>query len=717
MTVTTTLDRQYFPGDGSNKNFPFNFKFFDNSQIFVYLIDASGTATGKILNVDYTLSGALSPVGGMVVMAVAPPVGYQVLVRRILSVTQPTSIRNQGAFFPAIHEDVFDRLTMICQQAVAAANLSLQKDLSGLYWDFNGYQAINLGDPSRPQDATNKRWVETYIGGLLETGQGPANTAANVLYVGPDGVTHTVQDMSSDIGASLLSYKGSDTGSVKQSIQKMLDMRNAYPFQFKLPSDPDDTNSWVKALATGKLVDGLGLNYTISSTIEVPSDRMVIRANFTQAGGSVDNKSMLQMTGLSGTIKQNIYFIDVHLNGNREAQTNIGFGESGDGERHGFYVKGQARNILFSRCSADNCATDGLTLFGAAAGVTFAIQGVVIDQCSFRKNRRHGVAFDTLFKLRAYGGDWTGNGTDLPGAAGHPINSGYYGARVGNASGPQYGNGCDIESYGADDTHSTHVEDVEFHGVNMTGNYSGGLKILTMPGEDYNGTPGYNHPNWKPMKHITVFGGTYDDGVNGTPSAETSPIQVGAALLLPLGVYGVFDFNVYGASCNSSIAINNTKFSNIQTRIEHVNFGTFAYHAFVANSDGINLNLSTVGELKLYQENSTVTKNINLTSSTAPTVSISGGTLSSQQTTLVSSSIQSGQLYRINISANMTLAVGSNLQFNILGGRTILEVQGAYFNASTSEVKAAFYRASGGFVLFKPDTQNPLEIVLYVTVA
>lgn len=603
----------------------------------------------------------------------------------------------------------------IATQAVETAMVPARLEIAGLVDNLDDKvdvaQAAADRAASEAQIAINSNaTILSAVDEGIEEAKNQANAAADSLR--QDLKTTTPNQ----VNPNAINGKASDAGASDITLAQVLDNRNAYPFQFKLPSDPDDTNSWVRALTTGKLVDGLGRSYTISSKIEVPSDRMIIRANINQAGGSVDDMSMLQITGLGGTIKRNIHFIDVHLNGNRELQTNIGFGESGDGERHGFYVKGQARNILFSRCSADNCATDGLMLFGAAAGVTFAIQGVVIDQCSFRKNRRHGVAFDTLFKLRAYGGDWTGNGTDLPGAAGHPINSGYYGARVGNASGPQYGNGCDIESYGADDTHSTHVEDVEFHGVNMTGNYSGGLKILTMPGADYNGTPGYNHPNWKPMKHITVFGGTYDDGVNGTPSSETSPIQVGAALLLPLGVYGVFDFNVYGASCNSSIAINNTKFSNIQTRIEHVNFGTFAYHAFVANSAGINLNLSTVGELKVYQENSTVTKNINLTSSTAPTVSISGGTLSSQQTTLVSSSIQSGQLYRINITATMTLAVGNNLQFIIDGGRTILDAQGSFFNTTTSAVGSLFYRAAGGYLLARPDAQNALEIVVYVTV-
>lgn len=208
MTVTTTLDRQNFDGDGSNKNFPFNFKFFNNSQIFVFLISVDGTAVGQTQNVDYTISGANSAGGGQIVFTVAPPVGVDnVLVSRVIPLTQPTSIRNQGAFFPAIHEDAFDRLTMIIQQAVGSATRSLQKDLSGLYWDFMNYQAINLEDPTRPQDAANMRWVQKYIGALIGTGQGPVNSAANVLYTSPAGPVVTVQDMSSadpNLGSALI---------------------------------------------------------------------------------------------------------------------------------------------------------------------------------------------------------------------------------------------------------------------------------------------------------------------------------------------------------------------------------------------------------------------------------------------------------------------------------------------------------------------------------
>ncbi|BBI47401.2 hypothetical protein [Pseudomonas phage HU1] len=223
MTVTTTLDRQYFPGDGSNKNFPFNFKFFDNSQIYVYLIDPAGGVVGKVLNVDYTISGALSPVGGQVVMSVAPALNYQVLIQRKLTITQPTSIRNQGAFFPAIHEDVFDRLTMLVQQAIFEVGNGLQKNAAGLAWDFKGLRGVNAANPINAQDVATKNSVELYVSSILLTGQGPVNNASNVLYVYPDGVTHVVQDLSSPTGVKGIGTPGGNLGDL---LDKTLGFQN-----------------------------------------------------------------------------------------------------------------------------------------------------------------------------------------------------------------------------------------------------------------------------------------------------------------------------------------------------------------------------------------------------------------------------------------------------------------------------------------------------------
>lgn len=130
MTVTTTLDRQEFNGDGANKVFPFNFRFFTNDQIKVSTISPDGFVVPQAETTHYTLTGANLSGGGVVTMIIAPPLTVpptKILIQRVIVPVQPTSIRNQGSFFPQIHEDVFDRLTMLIQQAIAGVANSDQE--------------------------------------------------------------------------------------------------------------------------------------------------------------------------------------------------------------------------------------------------------------------------------------------------------------------------------------------------------------------------------------------------------------------------------------------------------------------------------------------------------------------------------------------------------------------------------------------------------------
>jgi len=121
MTVATTTNRATFSGSGSTGPFSFNFRFFDNSEISVLR-----GSTLLVETTDYAVTGANSYSGGLVTLVVALAIGETLTITRVIPLTQNTSIRNQGAFYPEIHENAFDRLTMQIQQVNATADLAVE---------------------------------------------------------------------------------------------------------------------------------------------------------------------------------------------------------------------------------------------------------------------------------------------------------------------------------------------------------------------------------------------------------------------------------------------------------------------------------------------------------------------------------------------------------------------------------------------------------------
>jgi hypothetical protein len=166
MTVSSSASSTQFPGNGTTTVFPLPFRFFDNGDVTAYLIeDSSSTITPLSIGVNYTLIGAGEPeVDGnpisQLTMLVAPPNGQTLVVNREMEAVQETDIINQARFYPEIHENVFDRLTMLIQQAINRVSTSLSLDISRRYFDARGLQIKNLADPTDPQDATTKNYVD-----------------------------------------------------------------------------------------------------------------------------------------------------------------------------------------------------------------------------------------------------------------------------------------------------------------------------------------------------------------------------------------------------------------------------------------------------------------------------------------------------------------------------------------------------------------------------
>ena len=127
MTISSTSNRNGYTGNDTTATYGYTFRIPLEADIKVTVrnttTDVESTLT---LTTDYTLTGVGDAAGGTIVLVDAAQAwisgtsnldtGYKLTIRRVVGLTQGTDIRNQGDFFPEIHEDVFDKNIMIAQQ-------------------------------------------------------------------------------------------------------------------------------------------------------------------------------------------------------------------------------------------------------------------------------------------------------------------------------------------------------------------------------------------------------------------------------------------------------------------------------------------------------------------------------------------------------------------------------------------------------------------------
>jgi len=117
MTISTTINRNDYVGNGATDTYSYNYKILEDSDLLVTTRDTDDTETTLTLTTDYTVTGAGDSTGGTIVLVAGNlTTDYVLTISRVRPVTQTTDIRNQGVFYPETHEDAFDHGIMIDQR-------------------------------------------------------------------------------------------------------------------------------------------------------------------------------------------------------------------------------------------------------------------------------------------------------------------------------------------------------------------------------------------------------------------------------------------------------------------------------------------------------------------------------------------------------------------------------------------------------------------------
>lgn len=133
MTINTIkITSGPYDGNGIADTFNYTFKIYNKTQLNVFETDDQGAEVLLTLDTDYTVN-SIGDSGTVTRVAGPLPTDYQWFIRSDYKETQLTAFGSQGPFFPDIHEEAIDKLTMLVQQLIDdnSRTPSLSKSYTG----------------------------------------------------------------------------------------------------------------------------------------------------------------------------------------------------------------------------------------------------------------------------------------------------------------------------------------------------------------------------------------------------------------------------------------------------------------------------------------------------------------------------------------------------------------------------------------------------------
>ena len=118
MTISTTVIKNSYSGNGSNDTFAYTFKISADADMQVIIRSATGSETVKNLSTHYTVTGAGTASGGNVVFTAGniPTATETVVLRRNSTQTQVLDLVENDPFTAESIETAFDKNLSIAQE-------------------------------------------------------------------------------------------------------------------------------------------------------------------------------------------------------------------------------------------------------------------------------------------------------------------------------------------------------------------------------------------------------------------------------------------------------------------------------------------------------------------------------------------------------------------------------------------------------------------------
>jgi hypothetical protein len=126
MTISTTIIKVSYSGDGTQTVFPYTFKINAEADIQVIIRASNGTETVKTLTTHYSVSGVGSASGGNVTMVTAPSATETIVIRRDTTQTQTVDLVENDPFTAETVEGAFDKSVAIVQELQEEVDRSIK---------------------------------------------------------------------------------------------------------------------------------------------------------------------------------------------------------------------------------------------------------------------------------------------------------------------------------------------------------------------------------------------------------------------------------------------------------------------------------------------------------------------------------------------------------------------------------------------------------------